>query len=416
MTMLQSCATGCVAQAPGPWLPTQAGHVSRSRFVHCRPRRPRDPVSGIRVAAIVMNRTRGTSVSPHSVARSLTFEDTLFRHARRSDRLRGRQATPTKHLARGRHRDTKDELVPPQRRDTSHVGLIVSRNSLRMPSNSPRNAVARHWELLKRLPSSPPGKTTSELTLEVAEAGYQVTKRTIERDLEGLEDLFPISHGDAEPFGWHWVKGSAFGVMGLSTADALSLHLLERHLKPILPAASVRQLQPVFSLAGQKLLAQRSSNALSSWADKMAVVEASLAVLPCPIDAAALQLVQECLLADEQVEIDYVRPGTQEPRARILHPLGLVQCGAITYFVATTQVDKAPQTFALHRVRSARRLHLPAARPDGFSLQTFIAQGGLQFGATRDIDLEAWVSSMLGAQLIETRLCDNQLLTPADDG
>ena len=288
--------------------------------------------------------------------------------------------------------------------------------SPRMPSNSPRNAVARHWELLKRLPSAPPGRTTTELTLQMADAGYDVTKRTIERDLEGLEDLFPITHGDAEPFGWHWVKGSAFGVMGLSTTDALSLHLLERHLKPILPTAAVRQLQPVFDLAGQKLAAQKSSNTLGGWADKVAVVEASLAVLPAPIDPAALQVIQECLLAEEQVEIDYLRPGTQAPRARVLHPLGLVLCGAITYLVATTQVHKAPQTYALHRVHGARRLHCTAARPDGFSLQTFIAEGGLQFGATRAVQLQAWVSTMLGAQLAETRLCDNQRLAPADDG
>lgn len=288
-----------------------------------------------------------------------------------------------------------------------------------MPADSPRNAVARQWELLKCLPSSPQGKSTAALTLALAEAGYSVTKRTVERDLEALESLFPITHGESQPYDWHWVKGSDFSVLGLSTTDALTLHLLERFLKPILPAATVRQLQPMFELAANKLAAQKESNALGGWASKVAVVEPSLPVVPASIDSAAMQSIQEAMLAGEQIAVAYISTEAKVASTRTLNPLGLVQCGSITYLVATGHKHSSPRLYAMHRVRAAKRLHEPAKVPEGFSLQAFIDEGGLQFGNGPRICIKAWVSQMLGRQLTETRLCEDQHLAPlepANDG
>lgn len=285
-----------------------------------------------------------------------------------------------------------------------------------MPADSPHNTIARQWELLKILPSGSPGKSASDITQSLADRGYKVTKRTVERDLEALEALFPITHGDEIPYGWHWASGGAFGVMGLSVTDALSLHLLERFLRPILPAAATRQLEPVFELAARKLEAQADNNKLGRWAKQVAVVEPGLPVVPASIDAAAMQTVQEALLAQEKVEVSYARAGTKTPRKQILNPLGLVQCGAITYLVATAPRYTNPILYAMHRVGSARRLYERAIVPSGFSLQAFIDGGGLQFGETRPIRLKAWVSAMLGSQLAETKLSENQQLAPAEDG
>lgn len=285
-----------------------------------------------------------------------------------------------------------------------------------MPADSPRNAIARQWELLKHLPSGSPGKSAADLKLALARSGYEVTKRTVERDLEALEALFPITHGDNAIYDWHWVKGSSFGVISLSTTDALSLHLLQRFLGPILPTALTQQLAPMFELAAAKLAAQKDSNTLGRWASKVAVVQPSLPVIPASIDVPAMQAVQEALLAEEQVVVEYVRTSGQASRSQTLHPLGLVQCGSITYLVATAFHYPSPRLYAMHRMRQARRLHVPATVPARFSLQGFIDDGGLQFGAIRRIRLKAWVSPMLAAQLADTRLADNQQLEPVPNG
>jgi len=204
-------------------------------------------------------------------------------------------------------------------------------------------------------------------------------------NLEALEALFPITWGETAPFDWHWVKGGALGVTGLSTADALSLNLLERFLRPILPTAMTCQLQPMFKFAADKLSAQSGGNSLSRWATKVAVVAPNLPTVPAAIDAATMQVVQEVLLAEEQVAVEYVSSGKPTARSQTIHPLGLVQSGSITYLVTTAFQHQSPRLYAMHRVRSAKRLHEPATIPPGFSLQGFIDEGGLQFGEIRKV-------------------------------
>lgn len=285
-----------------------------------------------------------------------------------------------------------------------------------MPADSPRNAVTRQWELLKCLPSHAPGKAAAELVVELADLGYAVSKRTVERDLESLAQLFPLVHGQGTPYGWHWNKGSSFGVLGLSTTEALSLHMLERFLKPLLPGAALRQLAPAFKLAAAKLDTQRPSNPLGNWSGKVASVDPQLSVIPAAIDSSVLQVIQECLLKDEQVLIQYTKPQTRQPQHHVLNPLGLVQCGPVTYLVATPLRHSSPRLYAMHRVQSAQRNHTPAIIPVGFSLQTYLDEGGLNFGEQHPIDFEAWVSEMLGTRLMDSRLSESQQLQHVPGG
>jgi predicted DNA-binding transcriptional regulator YafY len=62
-----------------------------------------------------------------------------------------------------------------------------------MPTGKVHNSLARQWELLSRLPPKGPGKTATELTQELNEAGFKVSKRTVERDLGDLLEAFPLN-------------------------------------------------------------------------------------------------------------------------------------------------------------------------------------------------------------------------------
>ena len=50
----------------------------------------------------------------------------------------------------------------------------------------------RQWKLLQRLPTRGPGKDTDVLTQLLAHDGFEVTKRTVERDLLALKRVFPL--------------------------------------------------------------------------------------------------------------------------------------------------------------------------------------------------------------------------------
>lgn len=67
-----------------------------------------------------------------------------------------------------------------------------------MPRSSNHLALARQWEMLKRLPNRAPGITARELAEGLHENGFEVTKRTIERDLVDLSGQFGIACNDTQ--------------------------------------------------------------------------------------------------------------------------------------------------------------------------------------------------------------------------
>ena len=141
----------------------------------------------------------------------------------------------------------------------------------------------------------------------------------------------------------------------------------------------------------------------------------TLPLLPPKIVDGVLATVQEGLLTDRQLEIAYQRPGDEEAMALRLHPLGLVQRGPVTYLVATAFTYTDVRLYAVHRITGASVQAEPAHRPDGFSLDDYIAQGALQFGDGRTIRLKARVSPWLADILTETPLTADQRLEPVGE-
>ena len=64
---------------------------------------------------------------------------------------------------------------------------------------------------------------------------------------------------------------------------------------------------------------------------------------------------------------------------------------------------------------AARCLDTHRYRPEGFSLDDYIARGGLQFGDGATLRLEARVAPWLAEILAETPLADDQQLVPSGE-
>jgi hypothetical protein len=61
-----------------------------------------------------------------------------------------------------------------------------------MPRNIREPTLARQWERLKLIPRHRPGATARELCVRLKNAGHDVTKRAVERDLQELSIIFPL--------------------------------------------------------------------------------------------------------------------------------------------------------------------------------------------------------------------------------
>lgn len=283
-----------------------------------------------------------------------------------------------------------------------------------MSANSARNTLTRQWELLKTLPSRPPGATARELTERLNHDGFQVSKRQVERDLNELSVTFAISCNDkSAPYGWYWSKGASVELPGMTGAEALSMYLMERVVTPLLPASVMEVMTPRFAQAKQKLDSLTNQSVLPGWADKVAHVPPMLPQLPPKIDEAILETVQTALLHGKCLQVRYHAANKTDAKTYELHPLGLVQRGVVTYVVGRVLPYDNAHLFALQRVLDAELLDTDCVPPEGFTLAKFLEDGGMQFSGGRVIKLQALLDSTLVQSLQESPLEEDQQLTPA---
>jgi len=278
-----------------------------------------------------------------------------------------------------------------------------------MPSNKSRNTLARQWELLKLLPTRGAGMTASEIVTALNDQGFPIDKRQVERDLKTLSEIFPLYCNDAgTPYGWRWSDHVDFDLSGMTVADALSTHLIEDMLKPLLPGAVLQSLEPRFDMARKKIAALRQENSNAEWVDKVRSAPATLPLQPPTIDPNVLETVQNCLLNNEQVKAQYQSASAASPSPTTLHPLALVRAGVAIYLVATAFNYPEVRIYALHRFSFADRSYQPANRPHGFNIDDYLQSGALQFGSAEPMQLKAHICPDLAKILQETPLAADQ--------
>lgn len=281
-----------------------------------------------------------------------------------------------------------------------------------MPSSDHETTIARQWELLRNhLPSRPPGITTRNLRERLDAAGHNVSKRTIERDMDELSRIFPIVRNErGTPYGWHWRENARFDVLGMDLSEAVSLGLMEDVLRQIMPPAFLSALEGKFSLAREKLAALPKIPH-ARWKDLVRYVPPGMPFIPPSVAPCVLPAIQEALLQQRQLQVVYHSAGADTAKEQTLHPLSLIQQGARTYLLATAYHYENPILYAIHRMTSASVLEDPAKRPKGFSLDTYLAGGGAQFCTGNAIVIKARVTDELARLLDETPISTDQKIT-----
>lgn len=73
------------------------------------------------------------------------------------------------------------------------------------------SAIVRQWLILTMLPKPPRRIDSGAIEARLRERGVRVHRRTIQRDLIELAEVFPIlSDERAKPYGWRWTDDAAF--------------------------------------------------------------------------------------------------------------------------------------------------------------------------------------------------------------
>lgn len=290
---------------------------------------------------------------------------------------------------------------------------------------SMNDTLLRHWVMLGHIPSGR-GIDTSTLVKRLAEAGYAVAPRTVQRDLEKLSLVFPLVCDDrTKPYRWAFSVGApAFTLPGMSPAVAFAVRMAAEHLAHALPRSTTVALAPYVSKADAVLAASGWT-----WSACVRLVaggpQTHGPLLPDDVlDAVVSALGEESPPAGDPPGARYRRRLHFSYRARgatsvtewEVTALGLVLRPPVLYLIAAA--DTRPLQFALQRMGWARLGSDLAAVPP-FDLDAYVGESriGYRIG-DQPVDLVLRVDAFAAPDLIERPLAPEQRVRdgPAGDG
>ncbi len=276
----------------------------------------------------------------------------------------------------------------------------------------------RQWATLKRIPQYPRTISARELTEYLENDGFEVSKRSVERDLLSLSEIFPLlSNENKRPYEWSWCKDAgAFALPSMSPLQALTLELARDHLATLLPASLLQTLAPYFKCAEGVLSSGDGVKKLANWRSKVAIVPPNQPLIPPSYPEEIIEAVHSALLSEQQLEIGYASREQGASKTCLVHPLGIVQRGAVTYLVATFSDYTDLRLLAVHRIQSARVLDKPARTPENFDLAKYIREGAFGFGGGGEIRLVVRFTAAAAEHLRETPLALDQQIEPDQPG
>ena len=268
----------------------------------------------------------------------------------------------------------------------------------------------RHLETLRIIPRHPRKVTAGAVHEQLHAAGFNIDKRSVERDLHKLSSSFAISCDEGQrPVGWFWQAGAADLIApGLTTGEALELELLARYLKPLLPSGAWVSLQPRLS-AAKATLKTLADAPLSRWRKRVAVIEGGAPLQVPEVAPETLAAVHEGLLYSRVVAVDYRAVESEKPRRFEVHPVALVYMGQVGYLVAMVWKYDDLRLLALHRMSKPELLDTPARQPKDFDLAAYLReQSPFDFPGTEELHLQLRVHGWLARHLEERRLSKDQ--------
>ena len=281
-----------------------------------------------------------------------------------------------------------------------------------------QDSLFRQWNMLRLLPRYPQKVTVQNINSHLRSEGFEVTERTVQRDLMEMSAIFPLQCDDREkPYGWSWQRDAAsFDLPGLTVSEALTLAMVEKYLGNLLPTPMLEQMQGFFKAARHRLDTEPKPHRGRAWLDKVHVVVPTQPLLPPKDDPEVQRVVSEALLKELQVRVSYRRRDQSKPTEYRIHPLAMVQRGSMLYICCRFSDYEDVRTLALHRISSATLLDERAEYPLGFSLEKTVDLGIWNFGEGNMIQLEAIFLPQSGSHLYETPLSKDQVILELADG
>lgn len=280
-----------------------------------------------------------------------------------------------------------------------------------------RQTLYRQWLMLRHLPRAPTRITAGELVARLATEGFSVSKRSVERDLQALGDVFPVTCDDrSKPYGWSWARDAPnFSLPGMTPTQALVLMMANEHLQGLLPAALLEELQPLVDQAKQTLDIRGQETGLSEWPKSVAVIQSGPSLAPPDVRPEVLREIHSAMVERCRIAMDYAARGQSSTKSHEVDPVGLLQRGGVTYLAGIPSGSQDLRLFALHRVQAAGRLPQRARKLDAAVLEEARQMVASGFEDRGPITLTLEMEEHAASHLAECRISEDQCIKASDN-
>lgn len=280
-----------------------------------------------------------------------------------------------------------------------------------------KETLLRQWTMLRFLPRQPRKIDTQTLRAKLEEEGFDVSLRTIQRDLEGLSGIFGLVCDErSKPFGWSWDKTAAFDIPGMDPQAALAFSLADQFLQPVFPRSSLQYMEAQFRQA-RSILDNLTTLGIGDWNDKVRVLPRGQTLKPAFINEYVVDVVYESLLKEKRFNAVYKGRNMEEAKEYEVNPLGIVIRNSTIYLICSLWEYDDIKQLVLHRIESAVPLEVPIRSINELDIDHYIAKG--EFGIPvkeKMIGLQVLFDPGAAVHLYETPLSDDQELILQEDG
>ncbi len=277
--------------------------------------------------------------------------------------------------------------------------------------------LVRQLAMLRLTPRQPRSISTRHMMEALQNEGFEVSHRTVQRDMKGLAQVFPglETDGNRDEARWFWRReAEVTNVPGLDPQMALGFKLVQTFLADKVPPAVLGTLAPYFRCA-DAVLDQVDDPSIGRWSDKIRMLPRTQPLIPAHIRSAVLEVVHQALFKERQFRGRYQRRDGDVAEYEF-HPLGLVFRDAVVYLVATVWDYEDPRHYALHRFLRCELLEDSCGKLKEFDLEDYVRSGTFEYADPEapDIVLEALFTRDAARHLYETPLSTDQKLEETD--
>lgn len=260
--------------------------------------------------------------------------------------------------------------------------------------------IQRHWNLLRSLQTRGEGIPLAQLA-----ADMEVSERTIQRDLELLQELgFPIEHDQDEYGKRFWRMPPSFfksGSLNLSMTEAISLHLARQFLDPLRGTSFAEGLESIL----QKIHSLIPQKARDYFADLSSMITVrSLAATDYSRHAEEIRILDQAIRERITVQISYRSLWRREQYETLFEPYGLILHLDDLFLVGKSHRANALRVFKISRILGVQTTRERFERPEDFNLETLFRNS---FGIVRSEQSPVPVSVLFSgpaAEVVEERI------------